>query len=169
MFANNVKRKRTLLKHAKTFFKIFILFALLISFTSPVAASLLPGDGNIKLMGCSCSSDSAYGAFVTIQVHPRGGFNVQDLTCTFKTSVLTYGADIHPDVALTVEWMSSSGTQKKEILETNLQEQTFATTFSAPHGQYLNGSFWVKISWSDKNGKQAVESKKAACMVSSLN
>ncbi|MBN2378499.1 hypothetical protein JXM67_01680 [candidate division WOR-3 bacterium] len=44
-------------------------------------------------------------------------------------------------------------------------KSSFTTSYSDPEGEYLDGTYWVKIVWSDKDGAHSEESTKEECTV----
>ena len=95
---------------------------------------------------------------VEIVQQPQGGQNVNTLSCTFK-GTFYYGD------TMTIEavWMTENGPHKTESFTFTKDNdvQTLTTSFSAPAGQFLDKTFWVKFN----NVRDAPESDKAVCTV----
>jgi hypothetical protein len=131
--------------------RIFTLFAFMI-----ILIITLGGTSCIYLESCSKKEGTAE---VTIISQPKGGNWVQSVNCTVRATI----SDLLNPVDVTAEWMTSNGSHAKETWRIDTVSSQRTTSFSAPSGKYLDKPFWLRVSWSDANGRHEIQSEKADC------
>lgn len=126
------------------------------------------------ITGCG-TSDRIETLTVNFVQQPKGGQNVQTLSCTYTAtyfppaSYKITGTEEAPPVKLKVSWMNDKGGQYEAEGRTFDQGNaggtyTVTKTTGAPN-LFFDKTFWLRCSWSDKNGSYTVESGKAVCTV----
>jgi len=126
--------------------------------------------------GCSCNEINEPTLSFGIVTQPKGGQNVQTLSCSYNVSFSPMvwkvfneqGTD--PDITLRVSWMNDKGEQSNVadgIFDQSSPSGTVykTTKTTGQPNQYFNNTYWARFQWHDENGDHDVTSEKAVCTV----